>query len=143
LVLVGADPLSDFPDAELARRALERVDRLIAVDLLVNASAARADVVLAAAGPTEVNGTFTNLEGRVSPLTQKVTPPGTARADWIIAADLAAQLGKRVLTAGTAVERQWRGRRRGRLAARRHAQDVRPRRGRAALAVERRSRAAE
>jgi predicted molibdopterin-dependent oxidoreductase YjgC len=30
----------------------------------------------------------------VSPLTQKVTPPGTARADWIIAADLAAQLGK-------------------------------------------------
>ena len=94
LVLLGADPLSDFPDADLARRALERVDTLIAVDLFVNASAAHADVVLAAAGPTEVAGTFTNLEGRISPLAQQVTPPGTARADWIIAADLAAQLGK-------------------------------------------------
>ena len=94
LVLLGADPLSDFPDADLARRALERVDRLVAVDLFVNASAAHADVVLAAAGPTEVAGTFTNLEGRISPLAQQVTPPGTARADWIIAADLAAQLGK-------------------------------------------------
>jgi NADH-quinone oxidoreductase subunit G len=94
LVLLGADPMSDFPDADLARRALERVERLIAVDLFVNASVAHADVVLAAAGPTEVSGTFTNLEGRVSPLAQQVTPPGTARADWIIAADLAVQLGK-------------------------------------------------
>jgi NADH-quinone oxidoreductase subunit G len=94
LVLLGADPLCDFPDTDLARRALERVDRLIAVDLFVNTSVAHADVVLAAAGPTEVDGTFTNLEGRISPLAQQVTPPGTARADWIIAADLAAQLGK-------------------------------------------------
>jgi NADH-quinone oxidoreductase subunit G len=94
LVLLGADPLCDFPDADLARRALERVEHVIAVDLFVNSSAAHADVVLAAAGPTEVKGTFTNLEGRVSPLAQQVTPPGTARADWIIAADLAAQLGK-------------------------------------------------
>jgi NADH-quinone oxidoreductase subunit G len=94
LVLLGADPLSDFPDRDLAQRALERVERLIAVDLFVNASVAHADVVLAAAGPTEVSGTFTNLEGRISPLAQQVTPPGTARADWIIATDLAAHLGK-------------------------------------------------
>ena len=94
LVLLGSDPLCDFPDGDLARRALERVDRLVAVDLFVNTSVIHADVVLAAAGPTEVAGTFTNLERRISPLAQKVTPPGTARADWIIATDLAAQLGK-------------------------------------------------
>ena len=35
----------------------------------------------------------TNLEGRVSLLAQKVTPPGTARADWMIAAELAVLLG--------------------------------------------------
>jgi NADH-quinone oxidoreductase subunit G len=92
--LLGADPLSDYPDRDLAQRALERVDQLIAVDLFVNTSVAHADVVLAAAGPTEVSGTFTNLEGRISPLAQQVTPPGTARADWIIATDLAAHLGK-------------------------------------------------
>ena len=93
LVLLGCDPLSDFPDRDLAQRALDRVDRVIAVDLFVNASVAHADIVLAAAGPTEVAGTFTNLEGRISPLAQQVTPPGTARADWIIAADLATHLG--------------------------------------------------
>ena len=52
-----------------------------------------ADVVLPAAGYAEVEGTTTNLEGRVSTVAQRVTAPGTARADWIIAADLAARLG--------------------------------------------------
>jgi predicted molibdopterin-dependent oxidoreductase YjgC len=49
--------------------------------------------VLPAAGPTEVDGSFTNLEGRVSAVRQKVTPPGTARPDWMIAAELAFRLG--------------------------------------------------
>jgi NADH-quinone oxidoreductase subunit G len=59
----------------------------------VNASGRHADVVLAAAGPTEVDGTFTNLEGRVSAVRQKVTPPGTARPDWMIAVEIAYRLG--------------------------------------------------
>jgi NADH-quinone oxidoreductase subunit G len=92
LVLVGADPLRDFPDRALATRALERAT-VIGIDLFVTDSLRGADVVLAAAGPTEVDGTFTNLEGRVTPVRTKVTPPGTARADWIIASDLAAGLG--------------------------------------------------
>jgi predicted molibdopterin-dependent oxidoreductase YjgC len=50
-------------------------------------------VVLAAAGYAEKVGTTTNVEGRIAPLTQKVTPRGTARADWAIAAELAARLG--------------------------------------------------
>ena len=41
--------------------------------------------------PAETDGTTTNLEGRVSVLNQKVTPPGTARTDWMIAAELAQQ----------------------------------------------------
>ncbi len=92
LVLLGADPLRDFPDKALAKKALETVETLIAVDLFVTDSAALAHVVLAAAGPTEVDGTFTNCEGRVSALRQKVTPPGTARPDWMIATDLALRL---------------------------------------------------
>ena len=94
LVLLGADPLNDFSDRAVAANALDGAGSVIAVDLFVNDSAARAaDVVLAAAGPTETEGTFTNIEGRVSPMAQKVTPPGTARADWMIAADLARRLG--------------------------------------------------
>lgn len=94
LVLLGADPLSDFPDSDLAARALDSVGTVIAIESLPNASTvAHADVVLPAAMATEVDGTFTNLEGRVSVCEQKVTPPGTARADWMIASELAARLG--------------------------------------------------
>jgi NADH-quinone oxidoreductase subunit G len=93
LVLVGADPLADFPDRALARRALAGAGTVIAVDTVLSASSSLAHVVLPAAGFAEVAGTTTNLEGRVSTLNQKVTPPGTARSDWIIATDLARGLG--------------------------------------------------
>ncbi|HEX4902873.1 MAG TPA: molybdopterin-dependent oxidoreductase, partial [Acidimicrobiales bacterium] len=93
LVLLGADPLADFPDHDLARRALAGARTVVAVDTLPNPSVLQADVVLPAAGYAEVDGTTTNLEGRVSILSQKVTPPGTARADWVIAAELAYRLG--------------------------------------------------
>ncbi|MGO9584399.1 MAG: NADH-quinone oxidoreductase subunit NuoG [Acidimicrobiales bacterium] len=93
LVLLGADPLSDFPDRELATRALERVEFLVAVDTVLNASSMLADVVLPAAGYAERGGTTTNLEGRVSRLAAKVVPPGVARADWVIATELADRLG--------------------------------------------------
>ena len=93
LVLIGADPLGDFCDRDLARRALEAIDTVIATDTVLNASSALAHVVLPAAGFSEVSGTTTNLEGRVSVVTQKVTPPGTSRSDWIIAAELAMTMG--------------------------------------------------
>jgi predicted molibdopterin-dependent oxidoreductase YjgC len=93
LVLLGADPVADFPDRALAELALERAGTVIAVDQFLTESSSRADIVLAAAGWAEVDGTTTNLEGRVLRLNQKVTPPGTARSDWMIAAELAARLG--------------------------------------------------
>jgi NADH-quinone oxidoreductase subunit G len=92
LVLLGADPVADFPDHDLARRALERAT-VIAVDTHRTASVELASVVLPAAGPGEVDGTTTNIEGRVLPVARKVTPPGTARSDWHIAAELAYRLG--------------------------------------------------
>jgi NADH-quinone oxidoreductase subunit G len=101
LVLVGADPASDFPDRTLAHQALAGVAFTLVVDLFGgNASGAGgdgafegADVVLPAAGYGERPGTTTNMEGRVSRLGQKVTAPGTSRPDWMIAAELASRLG--------------------------------------------------
>jgi NADH-quinone oxidoreductase subunit G len=93
LVLLGADPLSDFPDVGLARRALAGAGVVIAVDTHLTASSRLADVLLPAAAFAEKTGTTTNLEGRVTTLSQKVTAPGGARADWMIAADLADALG--------------------------------------------------
>jgi len=93
LVLVGADPLADCPDTDLARRGLAGARRIIAVDTFLNASSQRADVVLAASAYGEKAGTHTNLEGRVTALARAVTPAGTSRADWMIAAELALALG--------------------------------------------------
>jgi NADH-quinone oxidoreductase subunit G len=93
LFLVGADPLSDFPDRDLVGRALANARTVVAVDQFLTESSRRADVVLPVAGFAEVGGTTTNLEGRVTALSQRVTPPGTAQPDWVIATELAFQLG--------------------------------------------------
>jgi NADH-quinone oxidoreductase subunit G len=93
LILVGADPLADFPDRYLAERGLAGARTVIAVDQFLTESVKQADVVLPAAGYAEVAGTTTNLEGRVSVVAQEVTPPGTAQPDWSIASDLAYRLG--------------------------------------------------
>jgi predicted molibdopterin-dependent oxidoreductase YjgC len=50
--------------------------------------------VLAAAAFGEQDGTTTNLEGRVTPVAQAVTAHGTARPDWMIAAELALMFGR-------------------------------------------------
>ena len=93
LILLGADPLNDCPDSELARRALAGAHRVLSIDTFASDSTVLADVVLPAAAFGEQSGTSTNLEGRVSRINQKVTPHGTSRPDWMIAADLAVALG--------------------------------------------------
>ena len=93
LVLLGADPLADFPDAELARAALEAVPLLVALGTHRDASSHVAHVVLPLAGDAERGGTATNLEGRVSRLAQKVVPPGVAWPAWTVAAEIARRLG--------------------------------------------------
>ncbi len=93
LVLLGCDPLADFPDSDLARRMMAGAPRIIAIDTFLTKSSSPADVVLAAAAYSEKSGTTTNIEGRVTTLSQKVTPRGTSRPDWMIAAELAELLG--------------------------------------------------
>jgi len=93
LFLVGADPVSDCPDKALAERALKAARFVVAIDAFATPSTVYADVVLPAAIYTERRGSFTNIEGRITALAQKVTAPGTARPDWMIAVELAQRLG--------------------------------------------------
>ena len=84
LVLLGADPIDDCPDADLARRALAGARRVI-VDRHVpqRLHRSRPTWCCAAAAFGEQSGTTTNLEGRVTTVAQKVTPRrhGTPRLD--------------------------------------------------------------
>ncbi len=92
LVLLGADPMADVPDRSLVARAFDAVDTIIAVDGFLTESSSRASVILPAALSGEADGSFVNLEGRLSPLHAKITPPGQARSDWMIAVEVAAAL---------------------------------------------------
>ncbi len=58
-----------------------------------DAGAHAADVILPGAAYTEKSATYVNLEGRAQRTTQAVFPPGQAREDWRILADLATALG--------------------------------------------------
>ncbi|HVL64967.1 MAG TPA: NADH-quinone oxidoreductase subunit NuoG [Actinomycetota bacterium] len=93
LVLVGADVLSDFPDADLARRAMENVGFSVVIELFPTETARFADVVLPAAAAPEREGTFTNLERRLQKLEPLMPPPGTAREPWRALTSLARALG--------------------------------------------------
>ncbi len=103
LVLLGCDPLEDFPDRSLAKRALEAAEVVISVAGHPGPSLDLADVVLPVAVNHERPGTTTNIEGRVTRLGQKLAPPGLAWPDWTIASALSDELGYD-LAIGTAFE---------------------------------------
>ena len=94
LVLLGADPMNDFPDRAVAEKALSAGHFVVAVTGHPSESVdAYADVVLPCAVAHERPGTTTNLEGRVTRLGPKITAPGFAWVDWMIATELAGALG--------------------------------------------------
>jgi NADH-quinone oxidoreductase subunit G len=94
LILLGADPLDDFPDRAMADKAFKAGHFVVAVTGHPSESVdVHADVVLPCAVAHERGGTTTNMEGRVSRLGPKLSAPGFAWPDWMIAAELADALG--------------------------------------------------
>ena len=93
LMIFGADPIADFPDARLAERALQSSPFTVVIELFATETAARADVVLPSAAYSERDGTFTNLERRLQKLEALNVPPGTATEPWKACVRIAATLG--------------------------------------------------
>lgn len=93
LFMLGCDPARDFPDQSAAYQAMEKANLLVAFDLFLTDSSRLADVVLPAAGFSEVEGTVTNLEGRVQKVNRLVPAPGQARPAWSALEDLSALIG--------------------------------------------------
>jgi NADH-quinone oxidoreductase subunit G len=93
LVLVGADPIGDFPDQELALDALDIGVFTIAIEIFPTESAVRADILLPATAYAERQGTFTNLERRLQKLEKLVDAPGSSRDGWEILQGIARAAG--------------------------------------------------
>jgi formate dehydrogenase major subunit len=92
---VGENPASSEADAHRTRRLLEGLDTLIVQDIFLTRTAEMADVVLPAANSAlESDGTVTNSERRVQRVRRALDPPGEARDDIWIIAELARRLGR-------------------------------------------------
>ena len=73
--------------------ALGKLDFLVVQELFQTDTTAFADVVLPAASFAEIDGTYTNNDGFVQRVRQSIPPVNQAKADWMITAQLAAELG--------------------------------------------------
>jgi predicted molibdopterin-dependent oxidoreductase YjgC len=94
LYVIGENPAQSEADATHARHLLEGLDTLIVQDIFLTATAELADVVLPAASSwAESEGTVTNSERRVQLMRKALDPPGNARDDIRIIAELAGRLG--------------------------------------------------
>jgi NADH-quinone oxidoreductase subunit G len=93
LFLVGADPLTDFPDADLVRRALRNTPFLVVQTVSLGEYVDYADAVLPAAAFLEKEGHFTDWEGRGQRVAPVRAAAGLARPDWQIFQELSEALG--------------------------------------------------
>jgi formate dehydrogenase major subunit/formate dehydrogenase alpha subunit len=96
LYILGEDPVMSDPDTHHIRKCLEKVDFLVLQEIFPSETAAYADVLLPGVSFAEKTGTFTNTERRVQMVHKAIQPPGDAKPDWWITAEIA----KRIL-AGT------------------------------------------
>ena len=89
----GENPAMSDPDLNHARGALAKLDHLVVQDLFLTETAFHADVVLPASAFAEKSGTFTNTDRRVQMANPLLDPPGDARQDWWIIAEIAKRMG--------------------------------------------------
>ena len=92
--VIGENPATSEADNQHTVHLLENLDTLIVQDLFMTRTAELADVVFPASNAAfESEGTVTNSERRVQRVRAALTPPGNAKDDIWIIAQLAARLG--------------------------------------------------
>ncbi|WP_312166038.1 molybdopterin-dependent oxidoreductase [Phenylobacterium sp.] len=96
LWVMATNPAVSLPDADKVRAALAACPFVVVSDCMAQTdTAAFAHVKLPALAWGEKDGTVTNSERRISRQRRLFDPPGEARADWRIIADVAGAMGWR------------------------------------------------
>ncbi|OSP56437.1 nitrate reductase [Pseudoruegeria sp. SK021] len=94
LWIICTNPAVSMPDADAVRDAIAGCDFVVVSDLTADTDTARlAHVLLPATGWGEKDGTVTNSERRISRQRALLPPPGEARADWAILAEVGRRMG--------------------------------------------------
>jgi assimilatory nitrate reductase catalytic subunit len=92
--IMATNPVVSLPDADKVKAALQRCEFVVVSELMRDTDTTRfADVLLPATGWGERDGTVTNSERRISRQRPFLAPPGEARPDWWMIAEVGRRLG--------------------------------------------------
>jgi formate dehydrogenase major subunit len=93
MFMMGENPFLSDPNINKVKKCLAAMDFLVVQDIFLTETAAYADVILPGTSFPEKTGTYTNTDSRVQLARKAIEPPGQARVDWHIIADLANRMG--------------------------------------------------
>ncbi|MGE5408839.1 MAG: molybdopterin oxidoreductase family protein, partial [Syntrophothermus sp.] len=93
LILVGVDPLRDFPDSGAWEEALNAAGFVVALSTFETATAAKADVLFPLETHAEKDGTVTHPDGRLQRVRPSAGRPGDIRPGFLLLSELAEALG--------------------------------------------------
>ena len=93
MYIMGENPMISDPDLHHVEKGLKNLEFLVVQDIFMTETAEMADVVLPTACFAERDGTQTSTERRVQMWRKAQDPPGEAKLDWVIIAEIAAAMG--------------------------------------------------
>lgn len=94
LWIIHTNPAVTLPDADRVRAAIAKCDFVVVSDVTGATDTARlADVLLPATAWGEKSGTVTNSDRTISRQRASLPPPGQARPDWQIIAEVGRRMG--------------------------------------------------
>ena len=93
MFVMGEDPVMSDPDANHVKKGFEAMEFVAVQEIFLSETAKFADVIFPATCYAEKDGTFTASERRVQRVRKAVEPPGEARVDWRIVAEVARAMG--------------------------------------------------
>jgi len=89
LYILAENPMMTDPDINHVRDCMENSEFVVLEEIFPSETSPYADVLLPGVTWAEKDGTFTNTERRIQLIRAAVAPPGEARPDWQITAEIA------------------------------------------------------
>jgi formate dehydrogenase major subunit len=93
MMMMGENPFLSDPNTNVVKECLAAMEFLVVQDIFLTETAEYADVILPGTAFPEKDGTYTNTDRYVQLARQAIKPPGQARTDWQVIAELATRMG--------------------------------------------------
>jgi formate dehydrogenase major subunit len=93
MMMMGENPFLSDPNTNVVKECLAAMEFLVVQDIFLTETAEYADVILPGTAFPEKDGTYTNTDRYVQLARKAINPPGQARTDWQVIAELTRRMG--------------------------------------------------